>query len=78
MKLWLHFLHAVRRGISQLGECRISHLISTWLVASWEVVRQPSHPMYNRLTMFLLARPILEMTIVPEFVPFYNASDGNL
>jgi hypothetical protein len=77
VKVWLHFLLAIKRGVGQLGECKISHLLSTWLVAAWEVVRQPSNPMFNRLTKFLLAKPILEMTILPEFIPFYNASDGN-
>ncbi|CAG7683960.1 unnamed protein product [Allacma fusca] len=77
VKIWLHFLLAVKRGIGQLGECKISNLLSTWLVAAWEVVRQPSNPMFNRLTKFLLAKPILEMSILPEFIPFFNASDGN-
>ena len=77
VKIWLHVLQSVRRGVQQLGECRVSHLVCTWLVAAWEVLKQPSHLMYNRLTTFLLAKPILEMSIIPEFIPFYNASDGN-
>jgi hypothetical protein len=33
--------------------------------------------MYQKVTHFLLAKPVIELTILPEFVVFFNANDGN-
>lgn len=74
-KLYLHFLSGFKRGIVQLGECRISHLLATWLVGVWEVLKQPSHSMFKRVTTALFAKPTVEMTIIPDFIPFYNDGD---
>jgi hypothetical protein len=71
-KLWVHFLDSVRRGVVGLGECRVSHLVGTWLVSAWEVLRLPSHPLYSRLTRTLLAKPTLDLSLLPDFIPFYN------
>ena len=61
----------------QLGECKVSHLLATWMVATWEVLRQPSHSMFQRVTTSLFAKPTIEMSILPDFIPFYNDGDDN-
>jgi len=47
------------------------------MIATWEVLKQPSHLMYRRVTSFLLVKPVLELTILPDFIALFNASDGN-
>ncbi|CAL8092422.1 unnamed protein product [Orchesella dallaii] len=77
IKVWLHFLLSIRKGFQNLGRCKASNLLSVWMVATWEAVRQPVHPMYPRLTNFLFAKPVIDLSVLPDFLPFYNAVDGN-
>ncbi|ODM96092.1 G patch domain-containing protein 4 [Orchesella cincta] len=77
IKVWLHFLLSIRKGFQNLGTCKASNLLSVWMVGTWEAVRQATHPMYPRLTNFLFAKPVIDLTVLPDFLPFYNAADGN-
>lgn len=77
IKVWLHFLLSVRKGFQNLGRCKVSSLLSIWMVATWECIREPSHPLYQRLTTLLFAKPVVDLGQLPDFLPFYNATDGN-
>jgi hypothetical protein len=78
VKIWLHFLLAIKKGLQKLTECRITSVVSTWIIATCEVLKQPSHPMYSKVTHFLLAKPTIDLTVVPDLIPFFNPVDGNM
>lgn len=77
IKVWLHFLLSIRQGLENRGRCQVSNLLSTWMVASFECLRQPNHPIYPRLTNLLFAKPVIDLSVLPDFLPFFNAVDGN-
>jgi hypothetical protein len=77
VKIWLHFLLGVKNGFVTLEECRLTPLLATWMVATCEVLKHPNHILYSKVTHFLLAKPIIDLTILPDFTHFFNSEDGN-
>jgi len=54
------------------GTAKISHLLATWIIAVWKIIKEPTNPMFLCVVHSLFAKPVIEMTILPDFVPFYN------
>lgn len=76
MKIWLHFLLGVKSGFIEVKETKLPPLLATWMVATAEVLKQPSDPLYSKVTHFLLAKPTIDLSILPDFTHFFNAEDG--
>ncbi|XP_054266683.1 uncharacterized protein LOC128988925 [Macrosteles quadrilineatus] len=73
--LWLHFLDAVRRGLSDSGGGvpRITSVVAVFLCRCVLALTAPTHPLYLPLAQYLLAKPRLDLHTAPELLPLFNS-----
>lgn len=77
--LWMHFIDIFRNGISsskpELEDIQLSCLVTTFMAQTSLVATQPLNPLYSPLQKFLMAKPALDLTSVPEFLQLFHSSE---
>ncbi|XP_012269209.2 nucleolar pre-ribosomal-associated protein 1 isoform X2 [Athalia rosae] len=77
--LWMHFIDTFRNGISssesELQEVELSCLVTTFMARTSLVATQPLNPLYSPLQRFLMAKPELNLTTIPEFLQLFHSSE---
>lgn len=77
--LWMHFIDIFRNGMCsskpELEDIRLSCLVSTFMARTSLVATQPLHPLYLPLQKFLMAKPSLDLTTIPEFLQLFHSSE---
>ena len=69
-QVWLHVISILRLGVvsNNLTKAgRVSSIITQYLSRSVDVLLTPMSPLYKTVTKSLLAKPILELSSIPEF-----------
>lgn len=80
--LWLHFLDALRRGLTGVSGKdevpRLSSVVTVFLARTALVLTNPAHPLFIPLSQYVLAKPSFQLSTVPEFLPLFNSVDVHL
>ena len=69
-QVWLHVISILRLGVvsNNLAKAgRVSSIITQYLSRCVDVLLSPLSPLYKTVTKSLLAKPILELSAIPEF-----------
>ncbi len=80
-QIWLHLLDIFRNGMLKTNlddnsvVKRIPHLTATFLIKTTQILSNPLDPMFKSISSFLLAKPMLDMFVVPEFLRLFHSSD---
>ena len=79
-QVWLHLVDIVRNGlIAVLNDKpvppRIPNLVSVFLIKSVKILSNPLDPMFKSISSFVLAKPMMELYEVPEFLRLFHSSD---
>ena len=84
-QVWLHLLDLIRNGlIAVIGDKsgaknvlppRIPHLVTAFLIRSTRVLSNPLDPMFKSISSFVLAKPVMDLFEVPEFLRLFHSSD---
>lgn len=71
----------MRNGIvsleTKLAEVRLSCIVSTFLAEASLVSTQPLNPLFRPLQSFLMAKPALDLTVIPEFLTLFHSCEIN-
>ncbi|XP_014204938.1 nucleolar pre-ribosomal-associated protein 1 [Copidosoma floridanum] len=77
--LWIHFIEALCNGTAKLEQplekIRLNGFIATFLARATNMMTQPLNPLYSPLHAFLMAKPALDLDIIPEFLPLFHSSE---
>ena len=76
-QVWTHFINLIKNGIisSSLSQNppRLPSIVTVFLIQTSVILRNPLDPLYKSITSFVLAKPMLDCSNVPEFLRlFYN------
>ncbi|EZA54632.1 Nucleolar pre-ribosomal-associated protein [Ooceraea biroi] len=76
--LWMRLLDALRNGVKlslncPLKDIRLSCLTATFLARASLIASQPLHPLYSPLHTFLMAKPALDLTTIPELLQLLHS-----
>merc|ERR1712141_577163 len=86
-QVWLHLLDLIRNGlIAVIGDKagaanknvlppRIPHLVTAFLIRSTRVLSNPLDPMFKSISSFVLAKPMMDLYEVPEFLRLFHSND---
>ena len=85
-QVWLHLLDLIRNGlIAVIGDKgggakhvlppRIPHLVTAFLIRSTRVLSNPLDPMFKSISSFVLAKPVMDLFEVPEFLRLFHSND---
>ncbi|XP_011143515.1 uncharacterized protein LOC105185594 isoform X1 [Harpegnathos saltator] len=76
--LWMRLIDALRNGVVSLKyplkDVRLNCLVTTFLARTALIASQPLHPLYSPLHTFLMAKPALDLTIIPELLQLLHSS----
>ena len=83
-KVWLHVVDLVRNGCrgnnnnkSSASLTRIPSIVAVFLARLCKIFRTPLDPMYKSLSSFVLAKPVLDLFRVPEFLRLFHSREPN-
>lgn len=51
--------------------------VSVFLARASLIMTQPVHPLYSPIQSFLIAKPILDLNTIPEFLKLFHSSEVN-
>ena len=51
---------------------RIPHLVTVFLIRSTKVLSNPLDPMFKSISSFVLAKPMMDLYEVPEFLRLFH------
>ena len=79
-KVWLHLIDIVRNGVratksANMETLRIPSLVTCFLGRACHVLRSPLDPMYKSVSGFVLAKPVLDLFKVPEFLRLFHGHE---
>ncbi|XP_014232040.1 uncharacterized protein LOC106655945 [Trichogramma pretiosum] len=78
-ELWLNFIQLMRNGMIESGvpieKLRLNGFVSTFLAKASLVMRSPTDKLYKPIQSFLMAKPVLDINTIPEFITLFNSSD---
>lgn len=79
-QVWLHLVDLVRNGLAEkLGEAkippRIPHLTTAFIVKTTRILSNPLDPLFKSVSSFLLAKPMMDLFAVPEFLRLFHSND---
>lgn len=76
--LWMRLIDALRNGVASLNtslkDVRLNCLAATFLARASLIASQPLHPLYSPLHTFLMAKPVLDLTTIPELLQLLHSS----
>jgi hypothetical protein len=81
-QVWLHLVDLVRNGLLSVLEDRqdktpprIPHLATAFLVKASKILSNPLDSMFKSVSSFVLAKPMMDLFSVPEFLRLFHSSD---
>ena len=79
-QIWLHLLDLVRHGLVKVcGEKdllpRLPHITTSFLVHMTKILSNPLDTMYKSISQFILAKPVMDLFTVPEFLRLFHSSN---
>ncbi|XP_071444022.1 nucleolar pre-ribosomal-associated protein 1 [Hetaerina americana] len=83
-KLWLNFVDSLRNGFALLANSKdlenvsslqLPSVVSTFLARSSLVMADPQHVMFFPLHNYFLAKPAIDLDMVPEFFRLFNSHE---
>ncbi|XP_046406009.1 uncharacterized protein LOC124170963 [Ischnura elegans] len=83
-KLWLNFIDSLRNGFTLLASSKdaknvsslqLPSVVSVFLARSSLVMADPQHIMFFPLHNYFLAKPALDLDMVPEFFRLFNSTE---
>ena len=54
---------------------RIPHLVTAFLIRSTRVLSNPLDPLFKSISSFVLAKPVMDLFEVPEFLRLFHSND---
>ena len=80
-QIWLHLLDIVRNGLIKVsndnGErvtTRLPHITTSFLIHVTKILSNPLDTMFKSISHFILAKPLMELFTVPEFLRLFHSS----
>lgn len=74
----MRLIDALRNGVASLNtslkDVRLNCLAATFLARASLIASQPLHPLYSPLHTFLMAKPVLDLTTIPELLQLLHSS----
>jgi hypothetical protein len=74
----MRLIDALRNGVASLNsplkDVRLNCLVATFLARTSLIASQPLHPLYSPLHTFLMAKPALDLTTIPELLQLLHSS----
>ncbi|KAK0098874.1 hypothetical protein PV326_000809 [Microctonus aethiopoides] len=76
--LWIRILDGLKNGLTlPIKETKISCLVSTFLAKASLVSTEPLNPLFSPIQLFFMAKPALDLNMIPEFLTLFHSSDIN-
>lgn len=75
--LWLRFLEAISSGLGLLQDTKLNNFVSIFFSRMALVLTQPTHVMYLPLSQYLVAKPVPDLTGIPELYTLVHSSEVN-
>lgn len=54
---------------------RIPHLTTSFLIKSTQILSNPLDPMFKSISSFVLAKPMMDLFVMPEFLRLFHSND---
>ena len=80
-QVWLHLVDIVRNGLVTVMKegsnfpPRIPHLTTAFIVKATKILSNPLDTMFKSVSSFILAKPMMELFEVPEFLRMFHSND---
>jgi len=78
-QVWLHLINSIKNGLTAATEnkvCLKLPAVTTLFIARCiPIISNPTHYMYNSISGFLLAKPVLNLYSVPEFLRLFHSKE---
>jgi len=80
-QVWIHLIASIKNGLAaatQNKTClKLPSVMTLFLARSILILSNPSHHMYTPISNFLLAKPVLNLYSVPEFLRLFHSKEIN-
>ena len=78
-QIWTHLIDVVRNGLQSTSSLeggvvkRVPSVVTTFLVKACAILHSPLDPLYRPISSFVLAKPVIDLFSIPEFLRLFHS-----